>query len=64
MARWVKNPPAMQETQAMWARSLGWEDPLQEAWQSTPVFLPGESHGLRSPAGYSPKGHKEWDTTE
>ena len=23
----VKNPPAMQET---WARSLGWEDPLEE----------------------------------
>ena len=24
----VKNPPAMQE---MWVRSLGWEDPLEEA---------------------------------
>ena len=24
----VKNPPAMQET---WVRSLGWEDPLEEA---------------------------------
>ena len=23
----VKNPPAMQET---WARSLGWEDPLEK----------------------------------
>ena len=22
---------------------LGWEDPLEEAWQPTPVFLPGES---------------------
>ena len=29
-----------------------------------PVFLPGESHGQRSLAGYSPWGHKESDTTE
>ena len=27
-------------------------------WQSTPVFLPGESHELRGLAGYSPQGHK------
>ena len=25
-------------------------------WQPTPVFLPGESHGPRSLAGYSPQG--------
>ena len=31
---------------------------------STPVFLPGESHGQRNLAGYSPGGHKESDTTE
>ena len=31
---------------------------------ATPVFLPGESHGQRSLAGYSPWGHKELDTTE
>ena len=31
---------------------------------STPVFLPGESHGQRSLEGYSPWGHKESDTTE
>ena len=33
-------------------------------WHPTPVFLPGESHGQRSLAGYSPWGHKESDTTE
>ena len=33
------------------------------AWQPTPVFLPGESHGQRSLAGYSPWGHKELDVT-
>ena len=43
---------------------LGQEDPLEEEWQPTPVFLPGESHGQRSLVGYSPKGHKESDTTE
>ena len=26
--------------------------------------MPGESHGQRSLAGYSPKGHKESDMTE
>ena len=31
---------------------------------SPPVFLPGESHGQRSLAGYSPWGYKESDMTE
>ena len=33
-------------------------------WQPTPVFLPGNSHGQRSLASYSPWGHKASDTTE
>ena len=33
-------------------------------WQPTPVFLPGESHGQRGLAGYSPWSHKELDTME
>ena len=44
--------------------SLGWKIPWRRAWQPTPVFLPGESHGLRSLAGYSPWCRKELDTTE
>ena len=32
-------------------------------WQPTPVFLPGVSHGQRSLAGYSPRSHKESDTS-
>ena len=32
-------------------------------WQPTPIFLPGESHGLRRLVGCSPQGHKESDTT-
>ena len=38
--------------------------PWKRAWQSTPVFLPGESHGQRSLAGHSPWGHKESDRTD
>ena len=57
----VKNLPAMQE---IWVQSLGWEDPLEKEWLPTPVFLPGEFHGQRSLAVYSPWGRKESDTTE
>ena len=33
-------------------------------WQPPPVFLPGESQGWRSLAGYGPWDQKELDTTE
>ena len=50
-----KNPPAdaeaMQET---WILFLGREDPLVEGIVTHSVFLPGESQGQRSLAGYSP----------
>ena len=55
-AQLVNNPPAMQET---WIRSLGWEDSLRRERLTTPVFWPGEFHGL-----YSPWGCRESDTTE
>ena len=32
--------------------------PWRRARQPTPVFLPGESHGLGSLVGYSPWGHR------
>ena len=57
----VKDLPAMQETQV---QSLGWEDLLEKAWQSTSVFLPGESHRQRSLAGYNLSSCMESDTTE
>ena len=53
----------MQEMQETRVQSLGWEYPLEEEWQLTPVFLPGEFHGRKTLAGYSPWGHKELDTT-
>ena len=41
-----------------------WKVPRRKKWQPTPVFLPGESHGQRSLAGYSPWSHKESDMIE
>ena len=38
----------------IWVPSMGWED--LEMGKSTPVFWPGEFHGL-----YSPWGHKVSD---
>ena len=38
--------------------------PWRRAWQPIPAFLPGESHGQRSLAGYSLWSVKESDTTE
>ena len=38
--------------------------PWRREWPPIPVFLPGEAHGHRSLAGYSPWDHKESDTTE
>ena len=38
--------------------------PWRRAWQPTPVFLSGRSHGPRSLSGCSPWGRKELNTTE
>ena len=53
-AEMAKNLPAMWET---WVLSLGWEDPLEKEMATTPVFMPGKSHGRRSLVGCSPWGH-------
>ena len=53
VAQLVKNLPAM------WIGKIPW----RSAWQSIPVFLPGESHGQTSLVGNSPWGHRELDTT-
>ena len=39
-------------------------DTRRRKWQPILVFLPEESHGQRSQAGYSPWGRKELDTTK
>ena len=61
VAQLVKNMPA----KAAEARDSGFDPwvgkiPWRRAWQPTPVFLPGESHGQGSLVGYSPWGRKSW----
>ena len=41
----------------LWVRKSHW----RRQWQSTPIFLPGKSHGQRSLVGYSPCGPKKLD---
>ena len=41
----VNNLPANVEDARDAIQSLGWEDPLEEEMQPTPVFLPGKFHG-------------------
>ena len=53
----VKNPPAKAGRCkrcrfSLWVGKVSW----RRAWQPTPVFLPGKSHGPRSLVGYSPWG--------
>ena len=43
-----------------WVQKIPW----RREWQLTPVFLPGEFHGQKSLAGYSPWSRKESNTTE
>ena len=52
VAQLVKNLPAMWET---WVGKIPW----RRERLPTPVFWPGELRGM-----YSPRGHKELDTTE
>ena len=56
MALVVKNLPAKAGDNRCefdpWVRKIPW----RRAWQPTPVFLPGESHGQSSLLRYSPQG--------
>ena len=45
-----------------WAGKIPWR--RERLPISTPVFLSGEFHGLRSLVGYSPWGRKESETIE
>ena len=51
----------MQEAQVP---SLGREDPQEEATAAPSSIPAGEPHGQRSLGDYSPRGHRESDTTE
>ena len=57
----AKRLPAMRE---IWVGFLGREDPLEKEMAIHSARLPEKSHGRRSLIDYSPRGHKESDTTE
>ena len=56
----VKNLPAKLGDTGL---ITGLEESLEKEMATTPVFLPGKSHGQKSLAGYSPWGRKESDMT-
>ena len=60
VAQTVKTLPAMQETRVQTLGLIPW----RREWQRTPVFLPGEFHGQRSLADYSPQGRRDLETIE
>ena len=62
IAQIVKNLPANAGDPGSIPGSV--RSPGEGKWPPTPVFLSGESHGQRSPAGCSPWGCKELDTTK
>ena len=70
---WTEEPGGLQPIWSQrvghdWVTELNWTELnthcWRKKWQPTPLFLPGESHGQRNLAGYSPQGRKEWDTTK
>ena len=62
MAQRLKRLPLMQET---WVRSLGQEDALEKEMASHSSILAWRIPWTEETGGlYSPRGHKESDTTE
>ena len=66
MTQQVKNPPAIEETQEVWVRSLGQEDPLEEEMAAHSSVLAWKSHRDRGAwwTRQSLWGPKESDMTE
>ena len=56
MALVRKNPPAMQDTQETWVRSLGREDPLEEEMATHSSILAWRIPGAEQPGGLQAMG--------
>ena len=52
MAQWVKNLPAVQETQETWVRSLDQEDPLDEGTVTHSSILAWKTPRTEKPGGF------------
>ena len=63
MVQRVKNPPAMQETQEMWVKSLGQEDPLEKETATHSSILAWKIPWTEEPGGLQSIG-SQIDTTE
>ena len=68
---WMEEPGRLQSMESLrvgrnWAASLSLSTFMhwRRKWQPTPVFLPGESHGQKSPVGCHLWGRTGSDTTE
>ena len=61
VAQIVKHLPTMCETRV---RSLGWEDPLEKAWQPLQYSCLENPHGQRSLMGCSQWGCEELEMTK
>ena len=64
LTRWLSDKESACQCRRLrfnpWVGKIPW----RRAWQPTPVFLPGESHGQRTLVGYSPWCLKESNLTE
>ena len=60
----VKNLPVSAGAAKDTSLNTGLGRSLEKGMAPSTAFLPGELHGQRSLAGYSPWGHQELDTTE
>ena len=56
VAQWVKNPPAVQETQDTWVQSLGQKDPLEEGMATSSSMCAWRIPWTEEPGGLQPMG--------
>ena len=56
MAKWVKNPPAVQKTQEMWVQFLGGEDSLEGEMATDSSVLAWRVPGMGEPGGLPSMG--------
>ena len=64
VAQWVKNPPAVQETQEMQVLPLGQEDPLEDEMATYSSILAWRIPGREEPDGLQSIGSQSLDMTE
>ena len=64
MTQWKRICLPMQETQEMWVRSLGWEDPLEKETETHSSVLAWRIPGTGEPGGLPSMGSTELDMTE